>query len=68
MVLQIYQTEVSIWQAVTWDFGVRLSWDIFRISDFFWKLGGGIKISVGLYSAHYGINNMAKTSLHEMLY
>ena len=33
LVLQIYQTEVSIWQAVTWNLGVGL-WDIFRISDF----------------------------------
>ena len=36
------------WQAVTKNLGVGLLSDIFRISDFFWKLG------VGLYSANYG--------------
>ena len=34
LVLHIYQTEVSIWQAVPWNFGMGLIWDIFRISNF----------------------------------
>ena len=34
LVLHIYQTEVSIWQAVAWNLGMGLIWDIFRISNF----------------------------------
>ena len=45
--MQIYLTEVSKWQAVTQNLGVGLSSDIFSISDFFWKLGGGIIIEHG---------------------
>ena len=40
-------TEVSNWQAVTQNLRVGLLLDIFRISDFFWKLGGGIIIEHG---------------------
>ena len=39
--------EVSNWQAVTQNLGVGLLSDICRISDFFWKLGGGIIIEHG---------------------
>ena len=39
--------EVSSWQAVTQNLGVGLLSDICRISDFFWKLGGGIIIEHG---------------------
>ena len=35
-------TEVSNLQAVTQNLGVGLLSDIFRISDFFWNLRGGI--------------------------
>ena len=45
LALQIYlRAEISNWQAVTQNLGVGLLSDIFRISDFFWKLGGGIII------------------------
>ena len=47
MALQIYVTEVSNWQAVTQNLGVGLLSDIFRFSDFLWKLGGGIIIEHG---------------------
>ena len=40
-------SEVSNWQAVTHNLGVWLLSDIFRISDFFWKLRGGIIIEYG---------------------
>ena len=47
LALQIYLTEVSNWQAVTQNSGVGFLSDISRISDFFWKLGGGIIIGHG---------------------
>ena len=47
LALQINLTKVSNWQAVTQNLGEGLLSDIFRISDFFWKLGGGIIIEHG---------------------
>ena len=42
--LTVVSTEVSNWQAVTQNLRMGLLSDIFRISDFFWKLEGGIMI------------------------
>ena len=59
-------SEVSNWQAVTQNLGVGLLSDIFRISDFFWKLGVGLWLSMGLYSAHYSICLVLKVKSYNL--
>ena len=61
-------SEVSNWQAVTQNLGVRLLSDIFGISDFFWKLGAGIIIEhetiLGSlrYMLHLSYSNLSATN------
>ena len=68
LALQIYLTEVSNLQTVTQNLGVGLLGDIFRISDFFWKLGGGNIIEHGTILGSLQVNAWMKLCDTAMFY